>query len=1115
MAEEARDAVWIDVLPAMDKFAPTMASQLGTEIDKVPAEDAGKKSGEKLAKGIVAGVTAAGAIGKVAYDIGSTFDDMADTIRIGTDATGQALDDLTNSAKAIGSQVPADFGTVGQAVADINTRLGYTGPTLEEFTKQVVMAGEMSGEAIDVNKVSAAFNVFKIGPEQASPSMDLLWQVAQSTGVSINQLTGSMQSAAPALQGMGFGFDQAAALVGNLDKAGMNSGQMLSGMSRAMVNLAKDGEAPADAFKRVVGEIQGFTAAGDEAAALDLASKVFGTRGATQFTQAIKDGTLSTEAMFGAVDAGSDTILGATEDTADFAEQWELFKNRTLIAVEPLAERVFGGIGSAMEWINQNQQTAGILAGVAASIAGVVGGLTVMESISNAVKTAQAGLAAVQKILNLENLKSAGHWAANTAAMIAHKAASLAASAAQKAMAAAQWALNAAMNANPIALIIIAIVALVAGFIWLWNNVEGFRNFWIGVWDAIKGAAEAVGRWFSDTLVPWFEMVGMKIKFVFTELKGWVSARLEDIKQAGQRVGDFFMIDVPMFFENAKNWIIDKVTALRDGALGLFQNLTDGATQRVTWLRDSVVGLFQNVHDWVMDRVNSLKDQAISAFNGLTTGAGKALDGIREAAAKPINFVINTVYNNGLRKLVNGVVGVFGGDGLPEIEPIALARGAFMGDGQRPILWNEVPGQREAYIPINNSARSRSLLTQAASEMGMVAFAEGGIWPTGGTITSPYGWRDGPFFGHELHDGVDIGAPMGTPVVAPMPGMVVMAGPNGGYGNYIKIDHGGGVATFYGHLESIAAAIGDLVEAGQTIGTVGSTGASTGPHLHFGASVMGGSYDPTALVSGDIPTAAAGGKVGGLLGLPGKIKGFIDKLGEIGATPWAQMVGAGMKSALTKVGDWVKSKLGAIGSKFGAPGGGNFDGWWADAIAVAGPQYEQYKEAVRTVAQKESGMNPNAINDWDINAQNGTPSQGILQFIKPTFDQYMWPGYDNFLGQVDQILAFFRYTPAVYGSIWNHPGLVSMANGGDYVGYESGTNWAAPGLALVGERGPELISMRGGEKVWTHDQTRGLLGGRGVTLQVQAIGDDIESQIRTGMWALETEHADQLDAMGV
>lgn len=57
--------------------------------------------------------------------------------------------------------------------------------------------------------------------------------------------------------------------------------------------------------------------------------------------------------------------------------------------------------------------------------------------------------------------------------------------------------------------------------------------------------------------------------------------------------------------------------------------------------------------------------------------------------------------------------------------------------------------------------------------------------------------------------------------------------------------------------------------------------------------------------------------------------------------------------------------------------------------------------------------------------------------------------------------------------------------------------------------------MRGGEKVWTHDQTRGLLGGRGVTLQVQAIGDDIESQIRTGMWALETEHADQLDAMGV
>ncbi|MFC2757834.1 transglycosylase SLT domain-containing protein, partial [Propionibacterium acidifaciens] len=109
-----------------------------------------------------------------------------------------------------------------------------------------------------------------------------------------------------------------------------------------------------------------------------------------------------------------------------------------------------------------------------------------------------------------------------------------------------------------------------------------------------------------------------------------------------------------------------------------------------------------------------------------------AMDAVRGAAAKPINFVINTVYNDGIRRLVNAVVGVFGGDGLPEVTPITLARGAMMGDGRRPILWNEAGP--EAYIPLDGSARSRSLWVQTGQALGALPMKDGGILDAAGDL---------------------------------------------------------------------------------------------------------------------------------------------------------------------------------------------------------------------------------------------------------------------------------------------------------------------------------------------------------------------------------------------
>ena len=116
--------------------------------------------------------------------------------------------------------------------------------------------------------------------------------------------------------------------------------------------------------------------------------------------------------------------------------------------------------------------------------------------------------------------------------------------------------------------------------------------------------------------------------------------------------------------------------------------------------------------------------------------------------------------------------------------------------------------------------------------------SSGFIWPVNGPITSGFGWRWG-----RMHEGIDIGAPCGTPIHAAASGTVIYSGWEDGYGNFVVIDHGNGLATAYGHQSAIYVS-GGAVSQGQTIGAVGSTGHSTGCHLHFEVRVNGNPVDP-------------------------------------------------------------------------------------------------------------------------------------------------------------------------------------------------------------------------------------------------------------------------------
>lgn len=119
------------------------------------------------------------------------------------------------------------------------------------------------------------------------------------------------------------------------------------------------------------------------------------------------------------------------------------------------------------------------------------------------------------------------------------------------------------------------------------------------------------------------------------------------------------------------------------------------------------------------------------------------------------------------------------------------------------------------------------------------------LWPTDGTVTSGFGYRNHPIFKQRrLHAGIDIPAGTGQPIYAAGDGTVVLAGTYGGYGNAVVIDHGDGMQTVYAHQSKLAVEKGDELLAGDTVGYVGSTGYSTGPHLHFEIRLGGNPTDP-------------------------------------------------------------------------------------------------------------------------------------------------------------------------------------------------------------------------------------------------------------------------------
>ncbi len=134
-----------------------------------------------------------------------------------------------------------------------------------------------------------------------------------------------------------------------------------------------------------------------------------------------------------------------------------------------------------------------------------------------------------------------------------------------------------------------------------------------------------------------------------------------------------------------------------------------------------------------------------------------------------------------------------------------------------------------------NNSSSSSSSSSGSSSSGSTAGSGGYLWPLSGyrNVTSAFGWRNCPFHGREFHSGVDVPAPSGTPIKATKGGVVIISAYGSSYGNYVVVAHSDGGRSLYAHMSSRSVSAGQSVSQGQTLGAVGTTGSSTGNHLHF------------------------------------------------------------------------------------------------------------------------------------------------------------------------------------------------------------------------------------------------------------------------------------------
>ena len=401
-ADGATEAITKTLLPDMQKAGDSAGKGLGNSLfDKA-------KSALKGAGPAMLGAMGVSAVVKSVLDIGNSFESMKNTIIVGTGASGDALDALCESAKSISTSVNIPFEQSGDIVQDLNTRMGLVGKDLADVGQRVAAAGKMIGEPVDLSALTGSLNAYGVANDEAAGKMDYLFSVAQATGIGFNSLTSIIESNAPVMKELGFSYEETANMAGLLDKAGMDATGVMSKMSRALVNLAEPGQSASDAFDDVIGELQGYIEAGDNAAAIDVASKVFGTKGAAQFVGALESGAFSLDQIRDSALGAGEGIMGTMEETMTWQDKLGVIGNKVIAKIEPVASGLVDLLEQGLDGVDN------FVEGISPAIEGLVGLFGPAMELIGSIASDTFGFMSTTAIEDVNTLASVGGDAIGT-----------------------------------------------------------------------------------------------------------------------------------------------------------------------------------------------------------------------------------------------------------------------------------------------------------------------------------------------------------------------------------------------------------------------------------------------------------------------------------------------------------------------------------------------------------------------------------------------------------------------------------------------------------------------------------------------------------------------------
>ncbi len=316
---------------------------------------------------------AAAALGVGMAMAGREFNGGVDALRVGTGATGAELKKMTAQMKSVStnsSLARIGLGRVGEIMADVSTRTGQTGEGLENLTTRFAQLERMN-IAADVGNVARVFGDWSIATEDQAEVMDQLFIAAQESGASIDELSTKIVEFGAPLRNLGFGFEEATALLAAFEKNGVNTETVMAGLKIGIGTLAKAGEPVPETFRRIVTEIENTE---DASEATRLAIQLFGSRAGPDLADAIGNGQFAIEEMITALATGEDTIDAAAEATTRWTDKLAGLKNRVVGTLGP-----FGEMGA-------------LLSGAVASIGPLLLGLGLLGPALLKVKAAVVGM---------------------------------------------------------------------------------------------------------------------------------------------------------------------------------------------------------------------------------------------------------------------------------------------------------------------------------------------------------------------------------------------------------------------------------------------------------------------------------------------------------------------------------------------------------------------------------------------------------------------------------------------------------------------------------------------------------------------------------------------------